>query len=1001
MIAVAESAPLSIHFANPKALVLLLLVALVFFWARRSLSGLGRARGSLALALRALIVTLAVLALAQAQWSFVQDEMSVIYVLDQSRSIPDSAQKEVLDYIRASQEQRHSGDSVGLIVFGGTAAIEKRPSREAVLQMPAVAAAAEAGAAADREIATLQSMVSVDRTHIAGAMRLALAAFPPSSLKRIVLISDGNENLGSVATEAEVARRNGIRIDVKPVVYTYPNEVMIEKIVAPSEAEKGASFEVRTVVTAHRAQPATLRLFQNDRMLANQPVELREGRNVYTVRRTLDEPGYYAFTAQVESAEDTIPANNRAAAFTIVRGEGRVLYVEGDRGHGGNLLRALRQQRLDVHAAGAEAMPLSIGQLIPYDTVILSNVPAGLLGGEGMRAIELAVKDWGVGLVVIGGEHAYGPGGYQDSPLERALPVSMDIKQRRIMPSGALVIVLHTCEIARGNYWARQVALAALRVLSPFDEFGIIYYDWNKGDTWLFPLQRIQNKARLAAMINNCGPGDMPSFIRAFQMAHTALKASTASVKHSVVISDGDPAYPSDKAVQAMVADGITISTVAINPHSALDGQRLSHVAAMGNGRYYPPPSASSQLPQIFIKEAATVRRALIFEEPFKPVVQLSSEIIKGIAPDEFPTLRGYVLTTPKQLAEIPLVSQNKDPVLAHWQFGLGRAVAFTSDANARWAAHWLGWPKYKQFWAQVVRWCARSVEQAGLRARAEVVEDRARVVVDAIDEQGRFRNGLKFVGVLVTPDHKEIVLHVVQTGPGRYEAEFDAPASGTHYLSLRYTDAKGRPALYTHGLVVPYSAEYRELKTNDHLLASLARSTGGRVLAAGDDAFARTFPPTARYRHAWPYLLLLAVILMPFDVLVRRVFLDYAAIYRRVRVVAGHLPMIGRRRPAARPAHLSALLSARQTTREAMQRRARKFQPSEEVEADESTLAPEAHAERPKAEAAERPEVHRGGPSVRRDDETYLGRLLRAKRKAREDESKHTDDSTGDETES
>jgi len=622
--------------------------------------------------------------------------------------------------------------------------------------------------------------------------------------------------------------------------------------------------------------------------------------------------------------------------------------------------------------------------------VILSNVPAANLGEDGMRAMELAVKDWGVGLVMVGGENAFGPGGYQGSPVERALPVAMEIKERRVMPSGALVVVLHTCEIARGNFWAQQIALAALRVLSASDEYGVIYYSPMGAESWLFPLQRVGSKSALAALISGVQPGDMPSFIQSLQMAHTALKKSNASIKHVVIISDGDPAYPSDNAVLSMVADKITISTVGINPHDQQCSVRLAYVASIGRGRYYEPQNPN-MLPQIFIKEAATVRRSQIFEEPFVPRQVLASETLKGIAATEYPSLRGYVVTTPKALSEVPLVTHHNDPLLAHWQYGLGRAVAFTSDAKARWAADWVAWAKFQQFWAQLVRWTSRNVAPTGLRARTSVENDRVRVVVDAVDQAGRFMNNIRFTGTLITPDQKEVPVAVRQTGPGRYEANFDAGEAGAHYLGLRYTDEKGQAALHTQGLVVPYSAEYRELKANEGLLRRLAEASDGRVLTGEMDVFARTFAASPRISEAFPLLLLLAILLVPADVFVRRVFVDYRAVWVRVAAAAAWLPLIGqaRRRLAGQPTHVSALLSRKELTREQLAQRGRKFEVTGEVQVSEPTLAPRPGQARPVIELTQRPDVAEEEPAVARADETFTGRLLRAKQKARQEAEK------------
>jgi hypothetical protein len=116
-------------------------------------------------------------------------------------------------------------------------------------------------------------------------------------------------------------------------------------------------------------------------------------------------------------------------------------------------------------------------------------------------------------------------------------------------------------------------------------------------------------------------------------------------------------------------------------------------MASLGRGRFYDVRSPYD-LPQIFIKETAVILKSAIYEEPFKPQVRSMSEVVRGINPSEYPSLLGYVATTPKARAEIPLWTDKGDPLLAHWQYGLGRAVAFTSDAKPKWARIWMNWEK-------------------------------------------------------------------------------------------------------------------------------------------------------------------------------------------------------------------------------------------------------------------------------------------------------------------
>ena len=310
--------------------------------------------------------------------------------------------------------------------------------------------------------------------------------------------------------------------------------------------------------------------------------------------------------------------------------------------------------------------------------------------------------------------------------------------------------------------------------------------------------------------------------------------------------------------------------------------------------------------------------------------------------------------------------------------------MAFTSDAMQRWAANWVGWEKFAQFWAQVVRWSARRIDTAGLRVRSEVEDDRAHLVVDAIDPEGRFVNGIRFNGIVVTPDNEEEPVRLEQTGPGRYEAFFDVAGPGTHYISLNFSDEAGQARLHTDGLVVPYSAEFRELDGNEPMLMALAETTGGRVLSVTDDVFLRTFPAAPHFRDAWARLLLLACLLVPADVFVRRVFVDWAAVWGRIAKAVGWLPVFGRAgQLATRPTHVSTLLSRKRATRRQWAGSGRKFEPTVEGPLEEPSLTTGREPAKPRVTLAARPGEKVKRPTVVREDETFMGRLLRAKREA------------------
>ncbi len=372
------------------------------------------------------------------------------------------------------------------------------------------------------------------------------------------------------------------------------------------------------------------------------------------------------------------------------------------------LSAALQSARLETSLVGVNGFPGTLAEMQSYDAIFLSNVAAGDLGTDRQKLLESAVRDFGVGLVCVGGDQTYAAGGYRGTPLESTLPVSMELDSKKVLPSGAVVLVMHGMEFDNGNQVARDCAQGVLAALGPTDEMGVIL--WDGTEHWVFPLQKVKNKKDLAQQIAGMNQGDLGSFQNILEMSQQALKKSTANLKHIIVFSDGDPGAPSPQLMQSIVGDRITVSTILISGH--VGPETMIWIADHGKGRFYNVTSPSD-LPQIFIKETAVILKSAIYEEPFKPQVRSSSEVVRGIAAAEYPSLLGYVATTAKPRAETPLWTDKGDPLLAHWQYGLGRAVAFTSDAKARWGRIWLNWDKYRQFWSQIGQWSLRRLENA------------------------------------------------------------------------------------------------------------------------------------------------------------------------------------------------------------------------------------------------------------------------------------------------
>lgn len=931
---------------------------------------IGAARRWIALVIRLVVTLLGVLAIAGLQWLRPMEGVNVFFLLDRSDSVPSAQQESSVRLVRQLGEKMKKEDRIGLLVFGTEAAIE--------------AGASPGNLDKDKKIL---AVVSTERTDMGSALRLGTAAFPETGQKRLVLMSDGNENLGeALATIVSARSQLGVTLDVVPLGVHRSNDVSVQKLVLPARLKKGQTFEAKIFVHADQAQQAMVRLYRNEQPLGEQKVELAAGKNLFFFPQTLQEEGFYNYSVTVDALGDNIPQNNQAASFTsVVRGEPLVLVVSGDpvADADRDLVAALRASRLQVKAVGLTGFPGTLAEMTDCDAIFLSNVAAGDLGEQAMRLLESAVRDFGVGLVCVGGDQTYAAGGYRGTPLETTLPVNMELDSKKVLPSGAVALVMHGMEFNNGNQVARDCALGVLDALGPQDEIGVVL--WDGSERWLLPMTKVGDRSEAGKVISGMNQGDLPSFQNVMSMAFEGLKKSKANLKHMIVFSDGDPGAPTPELMNQIVGAKVTVSTVLISGHAGPD--TMMWIAAQGRGRFYDVKSAG-QLPQIFIKEAAVVLKSAIFEEPFTPkVASATSELIRGI--NGYPPLLGYVCTTPKLRAELPLVSDKGDPVLAHWQYGLGRSVAFTSDAKPKWAKNWMAWAQFRQFWSQAAQWSLRKLDNSDFTTEVSVDKGEGQLNVEALDEKGNFRNFLNLQAVVVSPKGERVTVRLEQTGPGHYEAKFPTKEVGSYLLNLLETKDGKLAGSQVVGASVNYSPEFSAPEPNLNLLQRLAEAGGGKLIdpaAPADNPFIRDRQKTFQPRDWWEWLLKLAVVLFVFDVGVRRIQIDHEEWVKMLAWAKRHaLFWRGVPRPVEADESLAALLARRDQVRARtnvppVQARPELFQPQQPI-----VLPPKERAATPTSPAEAGP-IQEAAETSQPGDQpvSTTSRLLEAKRKAK-----------------
>ncbi|MCK4998151.1 MAG: VWA domain-containing protein, partial [Anaerohalosphaera sp.] len=754
----------------------------------------------------------------------------------------------------------------------------------------------------DTEIRRRNTAITGQQSKLSEGIQMALAIAPPNTAARILLVSDGNETEGDLKQAAEIAAMNNIPIDVLPVEYAYANEVIFKRLNAPVRARSNQTVSLRFVLNSTGYNQGRIYLNLNDTPVDLVPgssqvaadVRLKPGTNVHTISLPVGTRGVHEFEAIFvpdDPAADQIDANNRSSAITYVAGPGNVLVIDGDGKSAVSLSEMLGQCEMEVEYMHAAEFPDNIARLMDTDAIILANTSCSNFSYQQQEMLVRYVTDIGGGLVMTGGPEAFGAGGWIGSPVQEVLPIDLDPPQKKQLPKGALVLIMHSCEMPQGNLWGERVAIAAVRTLSRLDLVGVLSYNWSGSgnSNWVYPLSEAGDKEGLISSIKQMSIGDMPDLGAHIQLAYDALKDADAAQKHIIVISDGDPAPPTKELLAKVKDAGITCTGIAVFPHSPNDVQSLLYLAKSTGGRFYDVKDPQ-QLPKIFIKEAQVIKRALILEQPFIPQITFSiDEILKGISAP-LPPLDGFVLTGPKGGLSRIIISNNEgDPVVASCQAGLGRCSVFTSALDSRWGSNWLAWDNGRRFAEQLVRWAAKPGQASDCEILVDVQGNDVNVHIEALDSNGEYLRLSNMIAQVISPDINSNELILNQVGPGQYKGTFEANMPGSHLLNLRYRKrgAQQKDLLMQTPFTVPFAPEFSDLTDNVALLRQVSELSGGRMIeTAPDEAnlfdpsgvkFPQTFIPlTKELMFLW-----LGVFL--FDVAVRRIAVDFKAGFNKL----------------------------------------------------------------------------------------------------------------------
>ncbi|HVM00742.1 MAG TPA: VWA domain-containing protein [Egibacteraceae bacterium] len=861
---------------------------------------------------RALAVALLVLALAGPRWEAGGRRVDVVFVIDASDSVGPAAAAGARAYVEEAISAAGPDDRAALALFGRDARLEHGLRHDPPPVDPAV-------------------VVDGSATDLARALRLGQGAAGSDNRRRVVLLTDGRPTQGDVREAARELADAGaglaiVRLDAAPVA-----DVLVEEVRAPARVREGQEYDVTVVLRNTGGSPAqaVLTVTADGREVDRRALRLEPGATEVGVPQRAGEGEQRAairYEARVSSPASSEPANEVGRAAVRVDGPARVLVYERTAGLASHLVGGLRAGgvRTDV----VTALPALDG-LLAYDSVVLADVPAHALGDDAMSALDAFVRDAGRGLVVVGGRESYGLGEYDDTPLEDLLPVFARVTDPQRRPEVAQAFVVDTsgsmaachcrpeavgagAELTQGGVVkteiGKEAVARAIEMLDAQDQVGVLAFDTSS--EWVLPLQHVPDQDTVDAGLARLHPGGGQDMGAAIREAIAGLRDVDAKLRHIVLFTDGwtENHGPLLAAAEEAREAGITLSTVGTG-EGAFD--ELRRVANIGGGRFYPGRDLLS-IPDILALEVRMVARPVVTEGDFHPRVAGLTPVTEGL--HATPPLAGYLATTAKPAAELLLTAgEERDPLLARWRAGLGTTVAWTSDVEPRWSAAWIDWEGFSRFWATTVSetFPADAGTDFDLTATATAAGLRL-----AVELPEALPADVDVVATVTRPDGTREQVALDRASLSAFEAEVDGDREGVYAVTATLQRGGEELGRTSTTAIRSYSAEYAAVEPDQALLAEVVEVAGGTL----DPPPATVFDPAglpagAAARELWPWLALLALVLAPVDVGLRRLRLERAD-WARAR---DWLRRRGWRRPprtAERDAATDALFAARERSR-------------------------------------------------------------------------------------
>lgn len=782
------------------------------------------------------------MALAIPQVVLPQKETPVVFVMDRSASVQDSGAQQ-LEWLEKSLQNKNEKDKYSILSFGEKATIEQMMGKEG-LRFPKW----------DEE-------TGKDHTNIEGAINLASSVFSNNSGGRIVLFTDGNETMGNLTEAAKLLKNRSIELDTVLLDPHQYEDTAVTEVEVPSTLYEGEKAAVSVTIESNTAKTGLLHFYENNNKIISKPIDISEGTNIVPIEFTVEQAGLVTFKAEVELTNDAYAENNKLQVVNMVKTIPQILLVQNSPNEA--LVQALEAAGYKVEVRSSIQLPTVLSGYLNYQSIIFNNIAATDITENQMNLVEKSVKDFGIGFLMTGGENSFGLGGYFQTPIEKLLPVDMDIKGKKEMPSLALMIVLDRSGSMDGSKFslAKEAAARSVELLQESDTLGFIAFD---DKPWVIVEPKpLKNKEEVVDKIRSVPVGGGTEIYGSLVEAYDQISDLDVKRKHIILLTDGQSA--TNNNYEELINNGskknVTLSTVALGADA--DRNLLEELAEFGAGRFYDVQD-STVIPSILSRETVMATRTYIEDTPFYPQIK-SGYGWDSLFNQGVPEMNAYIATSAKSESTVPIVSTKEDPILAEWQYGLGKTIAFTSDVNGAWAGDWARWNQWSNFITKMVANTLPQYDSEAYSLTVEKEKDRTYLSVSA-DQLSMLP-----IETTITSERGETIEgNTKMIAPGKYEVDIGNDP-GLYFIHVKQTDEDGNISVYQSGFTIPYSDEYLITGINEEKMEELLAITGGIQLQKESQAFRPLKDPAKQKQEITEVLLFISFLLLFIEIAIRR----------------------------------------------------------------------------------------------------------------------------------